>query len=757
MRILLLAVIALTIAACASIGRPEGGPRDETPPEYVKSNPVPGTKNFDKNKIEIFFDENIKIEDASNKFVVSPAQQQMPQIVANGKKLTVTLRDTLIENQTYTLDFSDAIRDLNEGNILDGFVLDFSTGDSIDSLRIAGMVLEARTLEPAQGMIVGAYRNLSDTAISTVKVERICKTNQLGQFTLRNLKPEYYRLFALNDVNRDFHWDRSEDIAFYDIPVRPWSEEIMVTDTLMASDGRDSIVDRQGIRYLPNDILLTWFNENYMPLYMTDHTRDKRNLIKLQFSTNVDTLPVLTVVNGENEGKIISDYAKINKSLKNDTLEYWIEDSSLIMQDSLLIATKYLKTDSLNEISWTTDTIRYFFRMSRAEEKELEDKEKERKRKEEKRQEAIKKWNETGDSAYLADTALIPEPIPYIEIKGYGSSQDYHKPLRLSFSEPLKNLDESGIHLEWLEDSTWHLIEDVVLKQDTTGKIMEYFVEQPWEFETKYRFTIDSAATTSIYNKPNKEYVNQFTIKSAEDYSTLIFDIPNSPYKMPEHYNWDSLMSKMGRVDSLPVDSATYSKDSLGNGEYIVMLPSEVLNTDSLTVNETVVNNTEIITDDKTTVKPQIMVELLTQNEKTVASVPVVNGKARFEFISPGTYYARAYIDFNGNGEWDTGNIESWTQPEDVFYYPKKITLKQNWDMSQTWDLFEIPLDTQKPLEIKKNKPKTKEKQPINDDEEEEDFGSNYFYEGNSYGNGSTYNNARRNNVGSGFQRNNMR
>ena len=78
--------------------------------------------------------------------------------------------------------------------MLDGFAIDFSTGDSIDSLRISGMVFEARTLEPAQGMLVGVYSNLSDTALRTLPMERIARTNQLGQFTIRGLRPGEYRI-----------------------------------------------------------------------------------------------------------------------------------------------------------------------------------------------------------------------------------------------------------------------------------------------------------------------------------------------------------------------------------------------------------------------------------------------------------------------------------------------------------------------------------------------------------------------------------
>ena len=159
LRLLLVMVAAAVMVACANMGRPEGGPRDELPPVYVRSNPAMGQLNFNGNKITVDFDENIQLDDAMNKIVVSPAQRNTPAISSNGRRVTIELRDTIMPNTTYTIDFADAVKDLNEGNVLDGFAMDFATGDTIDTLRISGMVFEARTLEPAQGMLVGVYSN----------------------------------------------------------------------------------------------------------------------------------------------------------------------------------------------------------------------------------------------------------------------------------------------------------------------------------------------------------------------------------------------------------------------------------------------------------------------------------------------------------------------------------------------------------------------------------------------------------------------
>lgn len=736
MRTLAVAAISLAVAACASIGRPQGGPKDETPPEYVRSTPAPGTTNFDRQQIDIVFNENVKVEEVVNKVVVSPAQQNQPAIIANGKHVYVTLKDTLIPDATYTIDFSDAIRDLNEGNILDGFALDFATGDSIDSLRISGMVFDAATLEPAQGMIVGAYRNVADSAITTLRFERITKTNQLGQFTLRNLKKEPYRIFALNDLNRDYHWDRSEDVAFYNAPVIPWTETIEVTDTFVAADGTDSIVTRQGISYFPNDILLTWFNENYQPQYLRNYSRPEPNKINIEFAAPSDTFPILTVINGDNAGRRIGDLSRLEYTANRDTLYYWIEDSAIIRQDSLIIETQYMRTDSTDNLSWSTDTLRFIYKLTQAQKREIEKAEKAKANKEKRRLELIEKVLKTGDSIAPADTMPEVEPIKHLDIKALTSSdQDYHRPLKIHFAQPIKSIDQKKISIEWLEDSTWIAFEDpIALTPDTAGNILDYTVSAKWDYGTKYKLQIDSAAITGIYDSiSNDKFVHEFTVKSAEDYSTIIFNITSESYWPEKPYDW-------ANKDSIPVHIA----DSTETVSVTTLEPN-----DSIEMADSVMTDSIVIASADSL--PPIIIQLLSSDDTPVASAKVINGKARFDFVTPDTYYARAFIDVNDNGVWDTGNLLMWKQAEDVFYYPNKIKLKKNWDIEQSWDLFETPLDHQKPYDILKNKPKTSENKPRNDeeDEDEEGFGNNNFIYGsdaNTYGNGSTYNNARMNN-----------
>lgn len=118
--------------------------------------------------------------------------------------------------------------------------------------------------------------------------------------------------------------------------------------------------------------------------------------------------------------------------------------------------------------------------------------------------------------------------------------------------------------------------------------------------------------------------------------------------------------------------------------------------------------------------------EVLNTSDKPAGYAPVEGNIATIAYLPPGTYYARLYIDANGDGKWTTGSLSDSIprQPEETYYYPKKLTLKKNWTIEQSWDINELPVDQQKPQEIKKNKPKRKKgdpEEPRNGDEEEED------------------------------------
>ena len=136
--------------------------------------------------------------------MVSPPQLQQPEIKPGGKRITVNLLDSLKPNTTYTIDFSDAIVDNNEGNPLGNFAFTFSTGASIDTMEVSGTLLEASDLEPIKGMLVGLHSNLNDSAFTKLPFDRVARTDSRGHFTIRGIAPGKYRIFGLMDADQNF-------------------------------------------------------------------------------------------------------------------------------------------------------------------------------------------------------------------------------------------------------------------------------------------------------------------------------------------------------------------------------------------------------------------------------------------------------------------------------------------------------------------------------------------------------------------------
>ena len=418
-RIAAIVVLALSIYSCANMSRPGGGPRDETPPMFVKSVPTPGALNVSKQRVEIEFDEIIQVESPGEKVIVSPPQKDMPEIRALGRKVTVELKDSLLPNTTYTIDFSNSIVDNNEKNPLYSFAYSFSTGPTIDSLQVSGILLNASDLEPVTGMLVGLHSNLDDSAFQKLPLERIASSDELGHFTIRNVAPGKYRLFALKDLNRDYKFDNpSEEIAFFDSIVVPTADVKLHVDTLWKDSVTiDTIIEYNHTHFYPNDILLTSFNEGFKSQYLDKTERTDRRRLNIYFTAPADSLPRLKPLNFESD-----DWAILERSPHNDSLQYWIKDSTIYNMDTLLFAAEYLRTDSLRELSLYNDTLKFTMRRY-----------KNTKKKEKKKEE--------GDS-------IEAPKIEFLQMSSKTSgSLDLYRPLRFSFAEPLQSYDRGKIHL----------------------------------------------------------------------------------------------------------------------------------------------------------------------------------------------------------------------------------------------------------------------------------------------------------------------
>ncbi len=628
--LLCIVAIAAGVVSCARMGQPDGGWYDETPPQVVSASPKDGSTGVKTRKVSILFSEYVKIDNATEKVVVSPPQIEMPEIKTAGKRVEVELKDTLKPDITYTVDFSDAISDNNEGNPLGNYTYSFSTGSVIDTLQVAGYVLESENLEPVKGILVGLYSEMDDSAFVKRPMLRVARTDSQGKFIIKGVAPGKYRIYALQDADGNYCFNqKSEKIAFSRDTIIPSFKPDIRQDTTWLDSLRIKSIAQVGYtHFLPDDIVLRAFTETQTDRHLLKSDRSEPDHFSIFFSYGSDTLPTLRGLNFNADKAFL-----IEQSMRRDTITYWLRDTALVNQDTLDIELRYMASDTLGVLRPQTDTLQIlskqpYERRIKQKQKDFEEWEKKQKRN--------KKRGEAYDSIMPTESLKCNMNAP--------SSLDPDKNIGFEFATPIASLDTAKIHLYSRHDTLWYKapfeIDEIT---DTTSVKTEfpcrrrYILRGEWRPDIEYSLEIDSAAFTDIYGKVSEKIKQGFKVRSMDDYSSLMLNIEG--------------------ISGVPM-----------------------------------------------------IVQLLDGQDKTVKQVRTNGPTAQFFYVNPGKYYVRLIVDSNGNGQWDTGNYATGLQPESVYYYPEEIECRAKWDVTQNWNPTSIPLQSQKPSAITKQKGEQKKK-----------------------------------------------
>ena len=488
---------------------PDGGWYDEDPPRILYATPPDRGTGVTSQKISIYFDEFVKVADASQNVVVSPPQLEAPEIKSGGKKVVVELKDSLKADMTYTIDFSDAITDNNEDNPLGNYTYSFSTGERIDTFEVAGYVLDASNLEPVAGILVGLYADLADSAFRAKPMLRVARTDSRGHFIVRGVAPGEYRAYALKDADGDYKLSqKSEMMAFSHDIHKPFARQETRQDTLWRDTLHiDSIATVPYIHYYPDDVTLMAFTELQTDRYLLKTERKDADRINVFFSYGNPRRPVIQGLNFDADSAFV-----VESNAKGDSLTYWLRDTLLIKQDTLLFAMQYLMTDTLGQLVEHTDTIEAlaktpYAKRLKAEQKAFEEWQKE--------QEKKKKREEPYDSIY---------PPKFLEPKyDVPSAMDPLRSVYIEMPTPIAKLDTAAIHLYSKIDTLWYRAPFDFHARDSMPRHYELVAD--WHPDTEYSLEIDSAAFTDIYGLVSKEYKQGIKVKSLDDYATIIIEM----------------------------------------------------------------------------------------------------------------------------------------------------------------------------------------------------------------------------------------
>ncbi len=644
-RLVLMLLVGSVLVACANIGTIEGGPYDMTPPRLVEAVPASRATEVTRGRIRLTFDEYVKIGQ-QDKVIVSPPQMTPPVITASGKSIQIRLEDALRPNTTYSVYFDDAIVDNNEDNPLRDFSYTFSTGATIDTMQISGVVLDALTLEPVGGLVIGAYPE-ADFVDSTAVKEAMpyaSKTSKLGKFTVRGLPDSVYRVLAIQDVDNNYRYTASgnEGIAFDPLGHRTTKLDSIRTDTIRIDSivrrdtiRRDSLVTRDYTYYKPDNIVLRYFVPQQTRLGIDRATRIDSLVCRVEFLTALDAIPQMRSL--DKPGVPIDSiyYA----SAEGKAVSYWLRDMDLVGQDSIRFEIDYDRTDSLMQIQRVTDTLTFHKPRERASSRKKE------------ADSLALKLTFSGASSALAETL--------------------RDSLLMNSSLPLREIPEGAIRLETSADSVYTPMEYRLERVEGAG--LRYALLFERAYGNKYRVRVDSAAMYSIYGHPSDSIVYEQRTQPEAELGKLEVRL----HGMDSDRMIAELLDKSGNVllstHAIRVDSTAKPTQTSPEGDPML---AQILS-----------GETEAKTDS--------------------VSTPALKGTeymVSFADLKPSDYYLRLYVDTNEDGQWTTGEYPT-RQPEAVYYSPALYAVKKGFTTAEVWLPTALPLDQQKPEALRKVKP----------------------------------------------------
>jgi hypothetical protein len=514
--LILFVIVLILAAACAKISAPTGGLRDKQPPVVMESVPENRAVNFNGKKVEITFDEFVTLDNINEKFMASPPMKKKPRVFMKGKSVVIEFEEKLKENTTYTFYFLDAIKDLNEGNILNNFQFVFSTGSVIDSLSVTGHVFNAKNLELPEKTQVIMYSSLADTSVIRQLPDYISRVDAYGYFRIDNIREGQYRLFALKDDDNSKNYNRTEEeFAFLDSTIFVSAEKSyipVVKDTIVKKPVPAPAKSTTPAKAPPADALpaapvlkseyqLLLFLAKKSYHYLSGSSRDTKYLLSYIFSLPPDTMKVEFSI-----PEFSSDKYFLQESRRKDTLKVWLTDSTLYSQALVTTILKYPFTDTLGVLDYKVDTVPMRFVTPRA-------------------------------------TRGTKSTVPSLKVESNIVGGGIKPGLKIVFKteSPFIQPDTSLIRLYAIADSIKIRIPyNFVFDSNFPGRLV---LNAKLEQKKKYLFIADSLAFGNILNERSDSIGINFSVRDPESYSRLTLNIKNC--------NGPTIIELMGNTENL--------------------------------------------------------------------------------------------------------------------------------------------------------------------------------------------------------------
>ncbi len=494
---------------CANTTTPQGGPRDTIPPVLMVATPENFSTEFAAKRIFIEFNEYVQLKDQHKEFFTSPRMKSKPTLSIRGRGVMIDIKDTLLDNQTYVLNFGASLRDNNESNPLHSFSYVFSTGSEIDSMWLSGYTADAQKSDSVSKSYIYFYRADSlalDTAVRTADFDStllrrspdaIARAETNGIFLAKNLKPISYRIYAFQDKNDNQMYDPGTDlVGFVD-------EERNPTEMQEFAIWYDSL--RRYWTGEPQLYMRMFMDGTFKRQMLTSAERPKSNQAVLQFGAPHPQIDSIVFDSIDSE-RVIWEFQTTGR----DTMSLWFNLPPEELPDTIKGRIVYMKHDTTNTLNITTEPLALAWR-------KIETKEEERAREREERER--KKAEEAGEE-YTPPPAKNPFGYRITSSGDINPEQG----LEFEFDYPLVKLDTAAIALVETDDKQQERNVPITLTRDTTN-MRRWRLMTKWGDGLKYKLSIPDSTFIDVAGYANDSISKDLTTMAAEKFAKVIVDL----------------------------------------------------------------------------------------------------------------------------------------------------------------------------------------------------------------------------------------
>ena len=498
-RLSVMSTLFVLIGACAKVSNPSGGPRDRTPPVVLETVPEYGSKNFKEKSIYITFDEYVSLDNINEKFMVSPPMKKKPKVYVRGKDVRTEFAEDLRDSTTYTFYFQDAIRDLNEANVIDDYQFVLSTGSVIDSLSVTGNVYKAFDLETPEKTMVLLYKEVADSFVVKHLPDYISRVDQKGYFRINNVKSGIYRLYALTDGDNSKNYNfPEEEFAFMNslVEITPEKNFIpVVKDTVKVKKEVPKIREKdlktkkeikvQDTIVPIGEFPLILFAARKTNHYLTSSGRPSKYQLNYTLSIPPDTMDFRFRIPEIGESSYF-----IEKSREKDTITVWLTDTSLYSQSLISTIIDYPFTDTLGIAGYKEDTITMRFLTPRP-----------------------------------TRGTKVKKSLFAFESNIKGNSLKPGQQIFFTSGTPFRQPDTTKIQFYQIDDSVRLRVNYSLIKDSSTTR--KYFLKSDLKEDKKYLLIADSASFGNIFNENSDSVGFNFSVKKPDAFGKLTLAIRN--------------------------------------------------------------------------------------------------------------------------------------------------------------------------------------------------------------------------------------